>query len=334
MGCPPILYDQGMAHDPVYELRRAVSAAGRHHQPGDLILIGVSGGADSLALAAIAARDTESGLRFGAVVVDHMLQPGSDAVAANAAQQCRELGLDPVLETHVHVSTGPGSGGLEQAARIARRTALLNAAEDYDAAAIWLAHTADDQAETVFLGLLRGSGPRSMAGMRDRDGIWERPLLKLDRATVRAALTQLGITAFEDPHNEDRRFTRVKIRHDILPLLERELGEHIPEQLVRSAELFRDDTDALDAMAEEWYATHEPLPIFGLQELPRALRTRVIRLAILDRGAPPNGLAKDHIDAVEHLVMEPNTTGPVRLPGLFQVNKDRAAGVITFQPTE
>lgn len=334
MGCLLILYDQGMAHDPVYEVRRAVSAAGRHHQPGDLILIGVSGGADSLALAAVAAKDTESGLRFGAVVVDHMLQPGSDAVAAKAAQQCCDLGLDPVVETHVHVNTGPGSGGLEQAARIARRTALINAAEDYDASAIWLAHTADDQAETVLLGLLRGSGPRSMAGMRERDGIWERPLLDLTRDTVRAALAQLGISAFDDPHNEDRRFARVKIRHEVLPFLERELGEHISDHLVRGAELFRDDNDALDALAEDWYRDHRQLPIAGLQELPRATRTRVIRLAILDRGAPPNGLAKDHIDAVEHLVMEPNTTGPVRLPGLMQVRKDRAAGVITFEPTE
>lgn len=323
-----------MAHDPVYEVRRAVSAAGRHHQPGDLILIGVSGGADSLALAAIAARDTESGLRFGAVIVDHMLQPGSDVVAAKAAEQCREFGLDPVIEAHVHVNTGPGSGGLEQAARIARRTALLNAADEQDAAAIWLAHTADDQAETVLLGLVRGSGPRSMAGMRDRDGIWERPLLELDRVTVRAALAQLGVTAFEDPHNEDRRFVRVRVRHDVLPILERELGEHISEQLVRSAELFRDDTDALDAMADTWYSAHRSLPISALQELPRALRTRVIRLAVLDHGAPPNGLAKDHIDAVEHLVMEPNTSGPVRLPGLLNVSKDRAAGVITIHTTE
>lgn len=323
-----------MAHDPVYEVRRAVSAAGRHHQPGDLILIGVSGGADSLALAAVAAQDTDSGLRFGAVIVDHMLQPGSDDVAAKAAEQCRQFGLNPVIATHVHVNTGPGSGGLEQAARIARRTALLNAADEQDATAIWLAHTADDQAETVLLGLLRGSGPRSMAGMRERDGIWERPLLELDRATVRAALTQLGVTAFEDPHNEDRRFARVKVRHDVLPMLERALGEHIPEQLVRSAELFRDDTDALDAMAETWYSEHRALPIDALQALPRALRTRVIRLAILDHGAPPNGLAKDHIDAVEHLVMEPNTSGPVRLPGLVSVSKDRAAGVITIHTTE
>ena len=158
-----------MVHDPVFEVRRAVSATGRLHQPGDRILIGVSGGADSLALAAAAAADTESGLQFGAVVIDHMLQEGSATVAASTAETCRSLGLDPVFEVHVNVNED--LGGLENAARLARRIALLNAAEEIDAAAIWLAHTSDDQAETVLLGLLRGSGPRSLAGMRMYDGV-------------------------------------------------------------------------------------------------------------------------------------------------------------------
>ena len=311
-----------------------MSAAGHHHQPGDRILIGVSGGADSLALAAAASRESELGLRFGAIVIDHMLQDGSATVAADAAEVCRRLGLDPVIETHVHVATGPGSGGLEQAARLARRTAMLNAAEELDATAIWLAHTADDQAETVLLGLLRGSGPRSLAGMQLADGIWERPLLQLSRDVVRASLTSYDITPFEDPHNTDRRFARVRIRHDVLPLLERELGGHIAEQLVRSAELFRDDTDALDAMAFAWHAEHPTLAIDELTELPRALRTRVIRIAILEQGTPPNGLTKEHIDAVDHLVTEPRTHGPVRLPGLLQASKDRAAGVIILEPTQ
>lgn len=287
-----------------------------------------------MALAAAAIQDHELGLRFGAIVIDHMLQPGSDLVADSAAAECTGLGLDPVIRTHVHVVTGPGSGGIEQAARIARRAAMLDAAEQCDASAIWLAHTADDQAETVLLGLLRGSGPRSLAGMRLVDGIWERPLLHLSRATVRATLSHYGLTPFEDPHNEDRRFARVRIRLDLLPVLERELGGHICEQLVRSADLFRDDLDALDAMAEEWHSNHEALRIEELKLLPRALRTRVLRLSILRHGTPPNGLTKEHIDAVDHLVMESRTTGPVRLPGLQQASKDRVAGIIKIEPTE
>ena len=321
-----------MAHDPEFEVQRAVSAAGRRHQPGDLVLIGVSGGADSLALAAFAAKEAESGVRFGAVVVDHMLQAGSADVAATASAICREIGLDPVIETHVHVMQG--SGGLEQAARNARRSALLAAAEEHDASAIWLAHTADDQAETVLLGLLRGSGPRSMAGMRMFDGIWERPLLRLHRDVVRAALARLAISAHEDPHNLDRRFTRVKVRLDVLPMLERELGGQITENLIRSADLFRDDNDALDAMADAWRSEHPQLDIEALRHLPRAVRTRVVRLAILENGTPANGLTKEHIDAVEHLAMESRATGPVRLPGMLQVAKDRLSGVIRFEPTE
>lgn len=308
------------------------------------MLLAVSGGADSLAMAAAVSRCHDLEQRFGAVVVDHQLQAGSDVVAARAAQQCRELGLDPVIERHVHVATGPGSGGLEQAARLARRGALLDAAFDADACAVWLAHTRDDQAETVLLGLLRGSGPRSMAGMRMFDGLWERPLLDIPRDVVRGALAQFGLTAHEDPHNEERAFSRVRIRHDVLPVLDAQLGGHIGEQLVRSAELFRDDTDALDALAEaEWVTMrsldaltevqgHAPLTLHvePLRALLRAIRTRVIRLSLLDAGCVSP--EKEHIDAVDHLVMEPRARGPVRVPGGLEVARDRPAATLVIRP--
>jgi len=353
-----------MSHDPSFLVRKAVLSSVKRLKPGALVLLGVSGGADSLALAAGVSSCGAPDVRFGAVIVDHGLQEGSAAVAARAAQQCRALGLDPVVEAHVHVVTGPGSGGLEQAARLARRCALLNAAEQHDATAIWLAHTADDQAETVLLGLLRGSGPRSMAGMRAQDGLWERPLLGLPRDIVRASLAAHGIEPHDDPHNEDERFSRARIRHTVLPMLERELGGHISEQLVRSAELFRDDTDALDAMAAEWMAAHVPsvvasagsragfggilelhpgqaspaeagvgdsvLQLDALAALPRALRTRVIRTALLEQGCVSP--EKVHIDAVEHLVVEPRAHGPVRVPGGLQVIKDRAARTLRIAP--
>ena len=279
-----------------------------------------------MALAASQVRD--QGPRFGAVVVDHGLQQGSAEVADQAVAQCRSLGLDPVIAAHVHVPTGPGTGGLEHAARLARRGALLDAAFTHDASAIWLAHTREDQAETVLLGLLRGSGPRSMAGMREREGIWERPLLDLPRATVRAALN--GLIAHEDPQNEDPSFARPRIRHMVLPVLERELGGHIVEQLVRSAALFRDYTDALDAMAQQWWSGRGVLDIIDLRTLPRALRTRVIRIALLEAGCiSPE---KEHIDAVAHLVEEPRARGPVRVPGMLEVARDRAAGTLVIRP--
>ncbi len=302
----------------------------RRHGIDDLVLLAVSGGADSLAMAVAVSECHDVEPRFGAVVIDHQLQEGSAETAARAAQQCRELGLDPVIERHVHVVTGPGQGGMEQAARLARRSALLDAADAHEASAIWLAHTLHDQAETVLLGLLRGSGPRSLAGMRQCDGIWERPLLHLQREVVRAALAERGLRAFEDPHNEDRAFSRVRIRHDVLPVLEAELGGHIAEQLARSADLFRDDTDALDDMAEQWWDLYAALEVERLHALPRALRTRVIRLALLESGClSPE---KDHIDAVDHLVMEPRARGPVRLPGMLQAVRDRAAGILQIIP--
>jgi tRNA(Ile)-lysidine synthase len=344
-----------MRHDPAFMVRKSVLSSASTLKAGALALLGVSGGADSLAMAAAAASCDAPDVRFGAVIVDHGLQEGSVAVAAQAAEHCRALGLDPVVESHVHVVTGPGNGGLEQAARLVRRRALLDAAELHDASAIWLAHTADDQAETVLLGLLRGSGPRSMAGMRAQDGLWQRPLLGLRRDVVRASLAAYGLEPHDDPHNEDERFSRVRIRHAVLPLLEQELGGHISEQLVRSAELFRDDTDALDAMAAEWLAAHrvvtspevtlqshaasrlsarEPaanhLRLDALGALPRALRTRVIRLALLEHGClSPE---KDHIDAVDHLATEPRAHGPVRVPGGLQVVKDRATRTLVIEP--
>ena len=311
-------------------VRKSVLSSASALNAGALALLGVSGGADSLAMAAAAASCDAPDVRFGAVIVDHGLQDGSALVAARAAEQCRAMGLAPVVESHVHVVTGPGNGGLEQAARLARRRALLNAAELHDASAIWLAHTADDQAETVLLGLLRGSGPRSMAGMRSRDGMWQRPLLGLRRDVVRASLAAYGLDPHDDPQNEDARFSRVRVRHAVLPLLEQELGGHISEQLVRSAELFRDDTDALDAMAAEWFSAHHVLGLDALAVLPRALRTRVLRLALLEHGClSPE---KDHIDGVEHLVMEPRAHGPVRVPGGLQVAKDRTTRSLVISP--
>ncbi len=318
-----------MGHDPAFVVRRAIAAAGRHHGTDDRILLAVSGGADSLAMALAASRLGADGPRFGAVIVDHGLQAGSDAVAARAAAQCHALGLQPVVAAHVHVPTGPGSGGLEQAARLARRGALLDAAEVHDASAVWLAHTREDQAESVLLGLVRGSGPRSMAGMRARDGLWERPLLDVPRAVVRASLEGSGLEPHADPHNVDPAFTRVRVRQAVLPMLEQELGGHIVEQLVRSAALFRDDTDALDSMAEQWWDAHAELAVPGLRALPRALRTRVIRLALRDAGClSPE---KEHIDAVAHLVEEPRARGPVRVPGMLEVARDRGAGVLVIR---
>ena len=240
--------------------------------------VALSGGPDSLALTAAAAAT----LPTTALIVDHVLQPGSDAVAQTARAQALALGCIAAQVIPVRVGS---TGGPEAAARTARYDALDSAR---GGAPVLLGHTLDDQAETVLLGLGRGSGARSIAGMRPADPPWFRPLLGLRRAATRAACTELGVTAWDDPHNHDRRFTRVRLRDEVLPLLDDVLGGGVPEALARTAEALREDTDALDAMAGDALMASESagaLAVDDIAPLPVALRRRVIRGWLLDCGA-------------------------------------------------
>jgi len=276
------------------------------------VLVAVSGGADSLALAAATAFEApRQGLRAGAVVVDHGLQQGSARAAGQAAQTCRELSLDPVVLTAVRVP--PSGQGPEAAAREARYAALAEAADQAGAGAVLLGHTRDDQAETVLLALARGSGTRSLAGMaavRDR---WHRPLLGVPRATTHAACAALGLAPFDDPHNADASYTRVRARA-LLPVLERELGPGVVSGLARSAELARDDADALDALALAAFDDlGRELQVRALVGLVPALRRRVLRLAVAAAGG--SALTSAHLAAVDALVTDWHGQGPVALPG-------------------
>ncbi len=292
----------------VAAVRTAVRRLTADLPAASLALVAVSGGADSLALAAGAAFVApRSGWRAGAVVVDHGLQRGSADAADQAAGTCRDLGLDPVLVVRAEVGAG---GGPEDAARTARYAALTRAADDAGATAVLLGHTRDDQAETVLLALARGSGTRSLAGMaavRDR---WRRPLLGLPRTTTRAACAALALTPWDDPHNGDPRFTRVRARA-LLPLLERELGPGLVAALARTADLARDDADALDALAAAAHDRLGPghLAVADLLTLAPAVRRRVLRLA----AARP--LTSTQVAAVDALVTDWHGQGPVSLPG-------------------
>lgn len=255
--------------------------------------VALSGGPDSLALAAAAAPV----LPTTALIVDHGLQPGSHTVAETARQQAIDLGCTEARVLRVQVGT---DGGPEAAARAARYAALDTAR---GGAPVLLAHTLDDQAETVLLGLGRGSGARAIAGMRAGDPPWYRPLLGLRRSRAHAVCAELGITAWDDPHNRDRRFTRVRLRSEVLPLLEDVLGGGVAEALARTATALREDTEALDAIAEP--ALHaardgDALKVAPLELLPAAVRRRVIRRWLLSGGA--SGLSDKQIRAVDALV--------------------------------
>lgn len=288
---------------PVAQLRTVVAAFLRTHLGTvDRWCVGLSGGGDSLALTAVAAQL----LPTTALIVDHGLQPESAAVAEQARRHAIELGCVAAQILRVDVGS---AGGPEAAARAARYAALRSAR---DGAPVLLGHTLDDQAETVLLGLGRGSGARSMSGMQAYAPPWCRPLLGIRRAVTVAACTELGLTPWQDPHNTDPRFTRVRLRTEVLPLLEQVLGGGVAEALARTATALREDTEALDALA----ATHDTdaatLAVDTLLPLPTAIRRRVIRSWLLANGACD--LTDLQIRAVEALVTAWRGQGGVAVP--------------------
>jgi tRNA(Ile)-lysidine synthase len=250
--------------------------------PSDgLVLVALSGGPDSLALAAATA--FEAAGRAGAVVVDHGLQDASAATAERAAEQARALGLSPVRVVRVEI-TASGEGP-EAAARSARYEALDAVAGELGAVAILLGHTLDDQAETVLLGLARGAGPTSLRGMDARAGLYLRPFLGIRRQTTEQACADAGLEPWHDPHNDDPAYARVRIRRNVLPVLEAELGPGVAVALARTADQLREDSDALDHMADEvaealveLEEAGVSLGIAALEANPPALRQRLIRL--------------------------------------------------------
>ena len=286
---------------------------------GSLVLVALSGGPDSLALAAAAAFEApRAGLLAGAVIVDHGLQPGSGDAAARAAQQAADLGLAPVIIAEVTVGT---DGGPESAARSARYAALEEAARDSGGTAILLGHTLDDQAETVLLGLARGSGPASLQGMERVSGLYRRPLLGIRRSTTVQACADAGLEPWLDPQNDDGAFTRVRVRRTVLPVMEEELGPGIHEALARTAEQLREDSDALDHFAEELaedLAEHSEagisLPVAALAANPPALRQRLIRLAVASEFHV--ALSRSQTLEVARLVTDWHGQAGVDLPGV------------------
>lgn len=300
----------------------ARNAVAQESGPG-LTLLGVSGGADSMALAVVAASLPSP---FGAVIVDHGLQPGSAQVAQQTADRCRELGLNPVI-----VRTASTAGD-EASARAARYDQFEQALAHTGAQTLLLAHTRDDQAEQVLLGLLRGSGTRSLAGIPPVRGPYRRPLLELTRAQTEAICHDAGIQYWEDPSNADTSYRRNLIRHQILPYLRSELGEQIPEALARTASLAAADADALDLWAQQAKEEHG-LNLRELAQLPVAVASRILRLAAIESGA--KNVGHERTQALCALggigVPKSKSAGPVQLDG--KISAFRQQSVIVFTNT-
>lgn len=291
---------------------------------GATILVALSGGADSLALTGAAVFEGHArGMRVLSATVDHQLQEGSDMIAASAAVAAEGIGVDDALQTKVDAATG--TGGTEAAARDARYAALRGIAASERADAVLLGHTLDDQAETVLLGLARGAGATSLQGMaprrEDDDGtVWLRPMLGVRRATTEAFCAASDLEPWHDPHNAEHRFTRVRVRENVLPVLESELGPGIAEALARTAEQLREDAEAFDEMILETIEDIvEPaeagisVSVAALAANPAALRHRIIRLvAHSEFGA---SLSRVQTLEVARLVTDWSGQGPIDLPG-------------------
>ncbi|MEJ1092054.1 tRNA lysidine(34) synthetase TilS [Microbacterium istanbulense] len=304
----------------VAEIRLAVRTALADLPPGATVLVALSGGADSLALAAAVAFEAPKGdIRMLSLTVDHGLQTGSDAVASAVRERAAALGFDARI-ARVDVA---GAGGPEAAARDARYAALRDAATDARATAVLLGHTLDDQAETVLLGLARGSGAASLQGMApartDEEGLrWMRPLLGVRRETTRAAAA--GLDVWDDPHNIDPRFARVRVRERVLPVLEAELGPGIAEALARTAEQLREDAEAFDEMIHETIediVEHAEagisVSVAALAANPAALRNRIIRLVVDSEFGV--SLTRTQTLEVARLATDWTGQGPIDLPG-------------------
>ena len=254
------------------------------------------------------------GERVIPVVVDHGLQPNSDQITAKVVAQLKTIGYKRVETAVAQVIV---TDGLEASARRARYKVFHQFIDSYQPKYFFLAHTLNDQAETALLGLARGSGARSLSGMATQNNLFVRPLLKITRQMSEAACAEAGIDFWSDPHNQDLKFARVRVRKNVLPTLEENLGPGITEALVRTADLLRDDADALDSFANEFFAQVDSknLEINDLERLPKAIRSRVLRLAIYQAGAPSGSLTAEHIEAAEALISNWHGQKEVSLPG-------------------
>ncbi|HMR48686.1 MAG TPA: tRNA lysidine(34) synthetase TilS [Arachnia sp.] len=278
------------------------------------VIVGCSGGSDSLALAlGTAWAAPRLGLRARAVIVDHGLQEGSGEVARRVGVLLESRGLAAEVR---RVQIVASAGGPEAAAREARLEALAR-----DGAPVLLGHTMDDQAETVLLGLLRGSGTRSLAGMASRRGLFLRPLLELRRTDTVAACAEWHVEAWRDPHNDEERFARVRARSEVAHLSEA-LGRDLVPALARTAALARQDADLLDGLTDDALQgvdLRAPLEVTLIAGWADALRLRAIRRWLGEAGLTEATMTQ--VLAVDDLVRRWRGQGPVALAGAVVVRR-------------
>lgn len=275
---------------------------------GSLVLVACSGGGDSIALAAATAFEApRMGFTAGAVIVDHQLQDGSGEVAARAKQTCEELGLSPVIIEKVNVELS--GNGMEAAARDARYQAFEKVRISQAADLVLLGHNLEDQAETVLLALARGSGLSALAGMDSYDPARAiaRPLIGLSRSSLRAACDDQGLTFWDDPHNENPQFLRVRARK-LLGLMEQELGPGIAQSLSRTASQVSEAEEVLTGIAAQLVidskdsgsASSVSYSVAKLAAEPSGVRTMALHMIASRAGA--RAISAAQIEAIDALI--------------------------------
>lgn len=346
------------------EVRRALDSVGivrqndrfaRHgeHEPdpdAPLVLVACSGGRDSLALAGVAGIVCAMlGVRCGAVIVDHRMQVGSSQVAGHAADQCEALGLMPVVVCAVNVDESRSGRGTEDAARAARYEALVEQALRLDAAVVLLAHTRDDQAETVLIDMARSAGVDSLSGMPysfQRDGArFVRPFLNVTREETTGICRDLQLQWWDDPTNGDVIQAseplpsdyplRSRVRHTLVPYLTEFFGGDVSAHLASVASVASQDKDYLEKAADGVYAQavvtsdrvsscpskpEARLAVDLLRNEHPAIRCRVIARALAGLGIP---FAFRHVKAIESLIVDWHGQGGVQLPSQYSANRQR-----------
>jgi tRNA(Ile)-lysidine synthase len=305
----------------IVSIRNAVRPHLAELEPGDRFIVAVSGGADSLALAhALFTESVPLALNPIAVTVDHQLQDNSGVQAEKVLQQLKEIGYGQVDIQKVVVAS---DSNIEAHARDVRYQALDKSAQESQAKKIFLGHTFNDQAETVLLGLARGSGTRSLSGMSENSGLYVRPLLSITREETERACRELSLDYWSDPHNFNTEFTRVRVRREVIPFLEEHLDAGISKALVRTAALLSEDGEALDQWAAKELLALDPssLDCDYLNSLPKAIRTRILRSSAQSAGATPGSLTFEQISAMEAMISAWKGQGALSLAGGVKVER-------------
>ncbi len=327
---------QLVKNNPPIELQNAVQKLLKDFSPADLVLVGCSGGADSLALAwCTQVVGQRLDLKVGAVIIDHQLFTNSAAVAIKTNEQCIGLGLEPVIIKKVEVEKA--HEGIEAAARVARYKAFEEVLSETNATALLLAHTQDDQAETILMRLSRGSGAKSLSGMQAVNGKYLRPFLHIRKKIVHESLKLINLEPWQDPANNDNQFLRVKVRNELMPKLIEILGDGAVNSLDKTSQLLRDDNQALEEIAQTYWNANSEVKTMGLDvvdiaKIPKAIRTRILKIAALEAGVIPGPMTFEHIEAMDSLVTNWHGQGNVDLPGF--VHAQRSGGRIKFHSSK